>query len=354
MARLWHSDISTRRWQVLAGVLCALALAAGATGVCWAWFDASVQTGRQELTAGSYDLTCTVMQTGTLQAPAAGGESGDSTAGAALLSVPLEKSGEVAPDGDGNYPLEENGIYTVTLTAAGDSTGYATLTVTTQGNDPVACRTEEIQAAEQGAAFQFHLVASAAGTLRVQTVWGIPATGESAAAPLAAGQWYAVPGGPDGFEAIAAPTVSTEETQEPAEEAPETTGTEGTEGDQALDEVPPADTGTEPADPGTTPPAGEEAGTGSSTGTATQTPDENTAKNPAGQAESGSAAAGGPETAPAETTAGEQQPPAAGDNTTARTDPAAGQTAAAASASPAVEENTGAAEQPGTAAPAQS
>lgn len=353
---LLDSHHFTVRWQVLAGVFCALVLAVGTTGVCWAWFDTSVQTQEQTLTAANYQLTIEVeKQLQTDSSEPTEEEAGDETAGASLLSAPAGEAQfeKMELNEDGRYALEANGVYTVTLTATGNSTGYAKFTVLdAKGQEAAACRTTDMQAAADGASLQFTLVAKAAGTLQIEAVWGVETTAENDKTQLTGDQWYAVLGGSAGFEAIEAPTTSAETPQETTEQesakAEPEAGTDSEAPEEAND---PDIVDGDKANPDTTAPTGGQAGTTPSTETGAQTgtPEGNAAENTTGQ-ESGSEATTTPDGKPEEN----QQPSASGDEGTVQQGAEAGKAAAGESNTPAVQDNTNAEPQPETAAPAQS
>ena len=353
---LLDSHHFTVRWQVLAGVFCALVLAVGTTGVCWAWFDTSVQTEKQTLTAANYQLTIEVeKQLQTDSSEPTEEEAGDETAGASLLSAPAGEAQfeKMEPNEDGRYALEANGVYTVTLTATGDSTGYAKLTVLdAKGQEAAACRTTDMQAAADGASLQFTLVAKAAGTLQIEPVWGVETTAENDKTQLTGDQWYAVLGGSAGFEAIEAPTTSTETPQETTGQEPE----DGVNNEAPEEANDPDIVDGDKANPGTTTPTDEENGAAPSTETGTQTgtPEGDAAKNTTGQESSSEVTTTVPETTPDGKPEENPQPSTSGEAGTAQQGAETGKTAAGESNMPAVQDNTNAEPQPETAAPAQS
>lgn len=354
---LLDSHHFTVRWQVLAGVFCALVLAVGTTGVCWAWFDTSVQTQKQTLTAANYQLTIEVeKQAQTDSSEPTEEEPGDETAGASLLSVPAvgTQFEKMAPNEYGRYTLEENGVYTVTLTATGDSTGYANLTVlNAEGQEAAACRTIDMQATEEGGSLQFTLVAQAAGMLQIEPVWGVETTEENAETHLSGDQWYAVLGDSDSFVVVEAPTTSTETPQETTVQEPE----DGVNNEAPEEANDPDIVDGDKANPGTTTPTDEENGAAPSTETGTQTgtPEGDAAKNTTGQESSSEVTTTVPETTPDGKPEENPQPSTSGEAGTAQQGAETGKTAAGGSGNtPAVQDNTNAEQQPKTAAPAQS
>lgn len=357
---LLDSHHFTVRWQVLAGVFCALVLAVGTTGVCWAWFDTSVQTQEQTLTAANYQLTIEVeKQLQTDSSEPTEEEAGDETAGASLLSAPAGEAQfeKMEPNADGRYTLDKNGVYTVTLTATGDSTGYAKLTVLdAKGQEAAACRTTDMQAAADGASLQFTLVAKAAGTLQIEAVWGVETTAENDKTQLTGDQWYAVLGGSAGFEAIEAPTTSAETPQETTEQESAKAEPEAGTDSEAPEGATDPDVDGDKADPDTTAPTGGQAGTTPSTETGAQTgtPEGNAAENTTGQESGSEVTTDAPETNLDGKPEENPQPSTSGEAGTAQQGAETGKTAAGESNMPAVQDNTNAEPQPETAAPAQS
>lgn len=311
---LHDSCLFAVRWQVLAGTLCAVILAVGVTGVCWAWFDTSVRTQQQQLSVAPYTLDITVKKQSTTQLESVEDETGGATTEQMnLLADPAEATQpvaasqeEIVSEQDGSYSLESGGIYTITLTATGESTGYAVLTVSNDKESAV-CRTPEIQAGEGATSVSLTLMAKEAGTLQITPMWGTIATGESAQTEIAAEKWYQVLNGSNAFEEMVPPTVPENESQEETNVEQDKEETDSEKEDTPLEEPTNPDSGEGNPTSGTT--TSESETTEDETGIGK--PDSGTAGDTADGEEGSGVTTEGPET-DTDATKGDKQPSASG------------------------------------------